>query len=1191
MRTYGPRVCQQSTQENEEPYHCTPVYKPSDIICPGSDTEETPEETRVKRRRYEDAAKRYMAGQKPRILSASLRGPLTKESGWVNPWRHRPRRSKNGDWWQPRSEGMLFTRENVIERAVAYGLGYMTAKEALAWCKASAEAEAEEDGFPPTDDHHGSVKEPRSEEEEVLAYNLGKDSIDEVLRDHHDEKLPSRLNLQKHSSMLDNYRATTFMDDGETRRTRIAKRPSDTNWLKGSYVSKRARWEAPAHPSPTPQRAPRGHIKRPNRSDSARTHLEKSTIFLHETMEANDETCLNIHPPRPSSIFPQPLAAKPRSLPQDHGQLFILGSEEAKLIKAPHMLQPSKSLVSLVNTSSSGSNRPPVPLRDMPPSRSPETISTEEDSFITDVAPSSREVDRFVFRKKRTAHKPKNVERLFRQLEENHDKYPNTPHNLSTIITTPEGLCNANLSPPANLTVSAGVHVQANFGVKEVDVTEINTLNLQPDDLASNIIDNSCISIATEDKTSKHPLEQNLSTEIPRKRAGTWPKTGGFFTPPSQKSWHNNSQLPKTLPPTIQANSKSEEEAVVKYQDLNIISSSATVTPTRSRRFPARTPGLTRESSKVTRLRQFSFEKNSDGFLFSPHGSPIKEPHTRAASDQIPVRSQNMGCDSSHVQIEREDSKDYTQHDLLGVFWEGLDGCNTSKGNGPFDLHDITDTGQDHDEDTMDLIERWFSQNCSSMSPRLEPQGCVALHNKCVDLERAQLISSPMEGESEDAVDDSDQDINVTEVPCLLNGPIDTEDEKVARPPHSSHVNIETTDSNTALNTPICTGSDPEQRHYQTTQLSQSPFAQELFDVARPVLELETDDRDNNFPTVSDADSEASWPGCGPQSPWDPKASSLVPARKGVNIGSGIHTINTLNSDPLFEHDLKLQGVETKKDSSYIEPPMTAEEEDPEGIRPFSDFISPSRSPKFQEQLSQERQTSTQQIIDAALKNPWVSSLKTRTSQRVEKWVSFNHLVSDDCEASNIEFPEDFKEPPGSAPSLEEEPFEEDIFGTKSTPVASFNSHFNAARRSTHVLSENTHCTQISPSPAAQAEAFIAADLDSLRNGAQSLRSTNVASMTSLPKTSSNNNENSHWQSREQECFVLKSPPPKSPSPTRQTYGSRMASFNIEEALDQMGDFLEDWSVEGELKKVKGMPSTKEVQEDGQKTRRLFRLL
>lgn len=65
------------------------VAAPRDILCPGSDNDESREEHRKKRRRIERQAHQYLQGQPLFILSASLRGPLDDE--WFNPWaRKRP---------------------------------------------------------------------------------------------------------------------------------------------------------------------------------------------------------------------------------------------------------------------------------------------------------------------------------------------------------------------------------------------------------------------------------------------------------------------------------------------------------------------------------------------------------------------------------------------------------------------------------------------------------------------------------------------------------------------------------------------------------------------------------------------------------------------------------------------------------------------------------------------------------------------------------------------------------------------------------------------------------------------------------------------------------------------------------------------------------------------------------------------
>ncbi|KAL2020793.1 hypothetical protein VTK56DRAFT_7991 [Thermocarpiscus australiensis] len=69
-----------------EPIYCEALHNPDDILCPGSDDEayNSPGERRL---RYEYQAQRFLEGKPVFLLSASLRGPFDRKSGWVNPWR------------------------------------------------------------------------------------------------------------------------------------------------------------------------------------------------------------------------------------------------------------------------------------------------------------------------------------------------------------------------------------------------------------------------------------------------------------------------------------------------------------------------------------------------------------------------------------------------------------------------------------------------------------------------------------------------------------------------------------------------------------------------------------------------------------------------------------------------------------------------------------------------------------------------------------------------------------------------------------------------------------------------------------------------------------------------------------------------------------------------------------------------
>ncbi len=67
------------------PLHFQPLHvDPDDILCPGSDAEESSEEHRSKRRRVEAAGHEYLRGKPLYISSARLKGPFPRN--WKNPY-------------------------------------------------------------------------------------------------------------------------------------------------------------------------------------------------------------------------------------------------------------------------------------------------------------------------------------------------------------------------------------------------------------------------------------------------------------------------------------------------------------------------------------------------------------------------------------------------------------------------------------------------------------------------------------------------------------------------------------------------------------------------------------------------------------------------------------------------------------------------------------------------------------------------------------------------------------------------------------------------------------------------------------------------------------------------------------------------------------------------------------------------
>lgn len=69
----------------EEILYSEAVCTPQDVFYEGSEDEDYVDSI-TRRRRYEAAGRRYLDGNVPHLLSASLRGPFGRASGWANPW-------------------------------------------------------------------------------------------------------------------------------------------------------------------------------------------------------------------------------------------------------------------------------------------------------------------------------------------------------------------------------------------------------------------------------------------------------------------------------------------------------------------------------------------------------------------------------------------------------------------------------------------------------------------------------------------------------------------------------------------------------------------------------------------------------------------------------------------------------------------------------------------------------------------------------------------------------------------------------------------------------------------------------------------------------------------------------------------------------------------------------------------------
>jgi hypothetical protein len=216
------------------------------------------------------------------------------------------------------------------------------------------------------------------------------------------------------------------------------------------------------------------------------------------------------------------------------------------------------------------------------------------------------------------------------------------------------------------------------------------------------------------------------------------------------------------------------------------------------------------------------------------------------------------------------------------------------------------------------------------------------------------------------------------------------------------------------------------------------------------------------------------------------------------------------------------------------------------GIRPFSDFMSPSPSPDHNNTLFKDGPLNTPVLIEAATKNPWKSNLKKPRSRGSGKRVSFGILPKEDTSSQKPESQRRISSPPPQASHSAEY---EDV----SLLPKKLSKLFTTSKRVSTSVGKTHNSLYSSPGFGAQAEAFIAADLEpSVHNENNSptrhLKQRNL-SMDNVPRAIELFDEYGFDRARY-----------KSPD---------LATFDMDDVLGDVGDFLEDWSVDAELKKAR----------------------
>jgi hypothetical protein len=1190
-----------------------------------------------------------MRGHLPVLQSASLRGPFSKETGWVNPWRYRPRQ-KQDDWWQPGSEDMLFTRENVMKRAVAHGLGYLSPGEALAWCKATAQAEAAVlNGTDIRGEILKSIEVDGLSDTENLEYSTLSMSLVKPSRLHMPTpgSRPASNQRQSPHSTTNHPSDTPYTRGTAGSNMKGTKRPVDSQWLKGSYVSKRARWDGPAVASPTPlpdmlserDRRHRQAFSGISEPENAQVHRSSrlSASFLdipkgwQVTRQADETT-------KPRDISPNQLK-KPRTsrLSSNHTRSFSerhIGAQQQedeidelhedsqgsisvgslpqgsrfKLSRtAPDITERSLSdlepddLVVVTPCFPSGSattgpknssqikpygsksnTLPKLPRKRLKAgelSTSPEQI--EKDSFITEIAPSSRDLEKFEYRKKRRISQP----------------YPKEAGREVTTLEDGNQVLRSNRGASEKQKVNAHI---------EDVISSIKASSVKPSNLPAPVEEGAEFMIQEEACAGSEVSVRSWDMiEDSSQKSSFLHETNapaGTPTPPYSILGAED-DIAGTHEPFAQHATKTDSQ----HSNRSYRSNHSQRLPD-SPEEPLKSPGPIEEREVPPDLRDLSTQSTN-----------------KSSRHEIPTSQNNVG-NSSSPDVSQKD-KSIAKGDLIEPQQDTSDEA----------LEQAKLVAKAQDE-MNHIIQKALSQNCPSIGSE------DSVENDPVDAYQTPIPHENVEmGESMDheprvhhhslipaknhyhqtpnAINVERPELNVKTSSITVS----SSENVVILPSHDEeHISVRSSNSKTAV-FPIETGSKlvPGSHGEGSSTACSSKLLSDEFIHAVTEPELSTviqsgeprevasssdpgylpkeifggkgtectgdDHPGTTTAKLPQAESETSWEGCGPQSPWAVDDLGVPPSFITSNSNKD-ESFNSADSRREASDGLKSPSMRNMVGESDWQSVERSETPEDGGIKPFKDFISPTPSPESEHEHEEaDGLPSTQLLVEAATKNPWTNNFRNPSSGKSMKRVSFDVLCSEDESASDPKNTKILpKQPPRSSlPPGSSEYVNEEVFDTGATVVKGVEKHFNAStyqRTFKRILPENTASPKSSPALGAQAEAFMRADRETSPEQERFMEDT--WSRHLQPCSITNNNILRRGRPEEDLSPMDATPP----STVRKEVPS-LSDFDMDEALSEVNNFLEDWSVDTELQKAKELDNGKHRENTGYRRRRLFGIL
>ncbi|PSS22232.1 hypothetical protein M430DRAFT_57582 [Amorphotheca resinae ATCC 22711] len=1114
-----------SDPEDEEPLYCAAPQNPEDIIWEGSDTEQTPQEIYEKRLRYENYARRYLRGQLPVLQSASLRGPLDKE--WVNPWRYHPR--KDFDWWQPGSEDMLFTRENVMKRAADHGLGHLTPAEALAWCKADAKAQARAQGVELSDGSSSKSTGSRSSRSDLIysQASCGQPSATVVPQSQCDRELRSEPSGYRRSS----------------------KRPADSQWLKGSYISKRARWGAPAASSPTPmpkiqaerdRRRHRGSTG-PATSSTAQLHKDPQpktslshgsqymgfdgsteTLRLEQRERDLDEFNENSGETTFVSTIDSPCGSKStQSTPSDIADLSDHGLEPddtnvALPIKRWHLTTPAPVLRGQKsNTTSTGLGSFELP--NLP--RSPENHVSysikplEDDSFITDVAPSSRNLEKFEYRKRRKRSKPPRSPGPGQDFEGQSEITSRS--STKAVISKGNGKSsNLRLSnaPPTSLPNSTITEINKEHSMSNTSVAS---------DAEKKVCPRSCKSDTSWDIRDDigQPLHESLATDAVSS---------------------NNLQLFESRPSSTKKTlTKDEKSTAEKRRDIRLLASSQ-LSAGRSEYTQA--TDQTRDTHPPKSEVELSLNS-------SQHLQPPTDPRNilQIHDPAEPKKLGEFGLDRSLAPNSSPGDDSTQSHNSTHI------GSPTNA-----QISVSTEPGRDHltFETNHATRDTDSTKTCTHDGTQSE---------EAITVDGAYLADGKLQDQTRHQADSIINKVNLPEETVETRARVeiailtDATESPHGEAKNETQVLQKAVSRDRTTSSQNSSGSDRSRRSHSSGRLSSATYVVRGKDNA-----AEPHDLGNRTPGGLDGDQmeeKDSWQR-GLQSPWTAETMEPITA-----VDSRKDYEDEAASNKNRELSPKQRTIREGSDWQRIERPVTPEND---GITPFKVFMTPTPPPEpTTNRSARDGFPSTQILVEAMTSNPWASNPNNLASKRSKKRVSFGVLPSEDKGDSQPEEKGFLKEKPLSPPPPAVDLLGgDDAFDDGTTTVGNkFAKHFAAAGDASRIRSHNGLSPSLKSSPAvdAMAEAFIAADREISVGQEWRKLSGHSPSRHLRPMSEAMANINTEELSRIGSSSSARND--RTSSSNTKTVGYDMGS-DFGDFLGDAGGFLEEWSVETELRKT-----------------------